>query len=92
MAGKKTKETIEIVSAVPLDEERIKKIRKIIFDKTGVDARIKKLVDNRIIGGLIIRINDVLIDFSVRSQLEVLRKNLKTIQLKVEKYSDKSKI
>ncbi len=92
MAGKKTKETIEIVSAVPLDQERIKKIRKIIVEKTGVDTRIKKLVDNRIIGGLIIRINDVLIDFSIRSQLEALRKNLQTIQLKVEEYSDKNKI
>lgn len=56
------------------------KVSKPILDElnklVGKDTEIKERVDNNIIGGVVIRAGDTLIDGSVRNQLNQLRQNL----------------
>jgi F-type H+-transporting ATPase subunit delta len=69
-------EHAEFVTALPLDEgdkrRYSRQLEKMIGRKFGVDSR----VDPAILGGLIIKIGDMLIDRSLRSRLEALRKEL----------------
>lgn len=69
-------EHIAVVTALPLDDEERRSIssrfEKMIGRKVVIDAR----VDPAIVGGMKTRIDDTLIDGSVKSKLEVLRKRL----------------
>jgi F-type H+-transporting ATPase subunit delta len=69
-------EHAEVTTAIPLDEkdrEMIsRRVREIIGRKVTLDLQ----VDPSIIGGFIVRIGDMLIDGSVRQNLDSLGKNL----------------
>jgi len=69
-------EHVAVVTALPLDDEERRSIssrfEKMIGRKVVIDAR----VDPAIVGGIKARIDDTLIDGSVQSKLEVLRKRL----------------
>lgn len=69
-------EHVVVVTAVPLDDEERRSIssrfEKMIGRKVVIDAR----VDPAILGGIKARIDDTLIDGSVQSKLEALRKRL----------------
>lgn len=65
----------EVVSALPLTEEEQEVIRKDVLSKTGAQA-VTFRVDPSILGGLIIRVGDKVIDGSVAGQLQLLREKL----------------
>lgn len=64
----------EIVSAVEIDEETLSKIREKIENLFGKKAEITTKLDPSIIGGFIIKVGDKVLDASVRTQLENLKK------------------
>ena len=57
------------------------KINKSLIDDlnkiVGSDIEVKEKVDSNLIGGVVIRAGDTLIDASIKNQLEQLQKNLK---------------
>jgi F-type H+-transporting ATPase subunit b len=65
----------EITSAVPLTEEEKETIRKDILVKTGIQT-VTFRVDPDIMGGLVIKVGDKVIDGSVSGRLETLRQSL----------------
>lgn len=65
-----------ITSAVALDSEQIEKIKKRISRLTGKTIRLEQEINRDLIGGFIIKLEDTVIDLSVRGQLESLRKQL----------------
>ncbi|HEY58404.1 MAG TPA: F0F1 ATP synthase subunit B [Anaerolineae bacterium] len=65
----------EVVSALPLTEEEQETLRKDLLSKTGAQA-VTFRVDPSIVGGLIIRVGDKVIDGSVAGQLQLLREKL----------------
>jgi len=69
-------EHAEVVAALPLDEEDKQRLSSRLEEITGRKFAIDAKVDPAIVGGLIIRIGDRVIDSSLRSKLEALRKNL----------------
>ena len=69
-------EVAEVVTAIPLDDEDRLKIGKRITDIVGRPVVVKPKVDPGVIGGIIIRVGDKLIDGSIRSKLVALRKGL----------------
>ena len=66
----------EITSALPLTEEEQSRVKEDILTKIGDQATIVFRVDPNILGGLIIRVGDKVVDNSVAGQLEELRQNL----------------
>jgi len=66
----------EVVTAVPLDDEDRLKIGRRITEITGKPVVLKPKVDPGVIGGIVIRVGDRLVDGSVRSKLTALRKEL----------------
>jgi F-type H+-transporting ATPase subunit delta len=67
----------QVVSAVPLsDEERSAVIDRLRSMTGAQDIRLEGVIDPSIIGGLIVRVGDQLIDGSTRSRLIQLRRQL----------------
>ena len=64
----------EVVSAVKLSEAQKKNLAKVLGDISGRSVRLHVSEDKSILGGLVVRIGDRLIDYSVRSRLEALKR------------------
>ncbi len=69
-------EHAEVTTAVPLDEKDKEAISNRIGEIMGRKVTLDLQVDPSIIGGFIARIGDMLIDGSVRQNLDALGKNL----------------
>jgi F-type H+-transporting ATPase subunit delta len=69
-------EIAEVTTAIPLENDYQLKIAQRITDIVGKPVLLRPKVDPAIIGGIIIRVGDKLIDGSIRSKLAALRKDL----------------
>jgi len=69
-------EVAEFTTAIPLDDDDQLKVAERITEIIGKPVLLRPKVDPGIIGGIIIRVGDKLIDGSLRSKLAALRKDL----------------
>ena len=67
---------VAITSAVELDEETVKGIGKKIEEQTGQRVELTARVDPDVIGGLVIRVGNMVLDASVQGRLERLRRQV----------------
>jgi len=67
----------EVVSAVPLTSEQTAAILQQLQASTGYTIRLQTRVDETIVGGLVIRVGDKLMDGSVATRLQTMREGLK---------------
>lgn len=77
---------VEVISAVELDGKTLEKIKGKIDKKTDFDTRIKNTVDRSILGGLVIKFKDQIIDLSIKGKMNRLKDNLKSIDMRGEKF------
>jgi F-type H+-transporting ATPase subunit delta len=66
----------EIRSAVPLDEATVQRLAAGLSKHAGGPVEVRTIVDPDIMGGIVARIGDTVIDGSVRSRLQSLRQTL----------------
>ena len=66
-----------MVSATELPSETVEKIRKTLSDKTGKDIILEVEQDPSLIGGIVTRIGDLVLDGSIKTQLLNMRESLK---------------
>lgn len=69
---------VTAVTAIPLTPELREQIRDKVRAQTGRDAEIEETVDPAIIGGLVLRVGDVVVDASIRTRLAEMRRSLET--------------
>jgi F-type H+-transporting ATPase subunit delta len=67
---------VDLTVARPLSQEQLAAAQQQISKALGKDAVVHTYVDESIIGGMIVRVGDQLIDASVRQQLRAMRKRL----------------
>ena len=67
---------VRITSAVELDDDLIKSIGSRIEEQTGQRIDLDANVDSDVIGGLVLRVGNMVMDASVRGRLERLRKEV----------------
>lgn len=67
----------EITSALPLTPEEQESVKKDVLSKVGSQATVTFRVDPTILGGLVVRVGDKVLDGSVSGQLESMRQNLR---------------
>jgi len=70
------KETAEVITAIPLGDEEKEKLQKKLATITKKEVVITTQVDPDIIGGVVAKAGDQLIDGSVRTRLKELKKSL----------------
>lgn len=67
---------VEVTSAVALDEETVRGIGERIASGTGNKVQLKTVVDPNVLGGIQVRVGNVILDASIRNRLEQLRKEV----------------
>jgi len=67
---------VEITSAVELDEEIARQIQSRVEQQTGRRVELTRRVDEGILGGLVVRVSNMILDASIRNQLERLRRQV----------------
>src|ERR671936_2469596 len=65
---------VSVTSAVDLDEETVKGIGRKIEEQTGQRVELTSAVDPDLIGGIVIRVGNKVLDASVRNRLERFRR------------------
>jgi F-type H+-transporting ATPase subunit delta len=67
---------VTVISAVELDEAVVKKIGQEVERQTGEEVDLASRVDNGILGGIVLQVGNMVLDASIRSRLEKLRKSV----------------
>ena len=67
----------EITSARPLKEEALEKIERSLEELTSKKIKSDVREDRDLIGGVVVKIGDLVLDGSIRAQLEGLKESFK---------------
>jgi len=70
------KVSAEIRSAIDLDDATVARLEQALAQATGRQVEARVVVDPTVIGGLVTRIGDTVIDGTLRGRLESLRETL----------------
>lgn len=67
---------VEVTSAIELDKSTISEIGKRIGEQTGNEIELSTVVDPEILGGIVLRVGNFILDASIRNRLNQLRKQV----------------
>jgi F-type H+-transporting ATPase subunit delta len=67
---------VEVTSAVELDEQTVAAIGERIREQTGQNVELSSHVDSDILGGIVLRVGNSILDASIRNRLDQLRKQV----------------
>lgn len=67
---------VTVISAVELDEAVVRKIGQEVERQTGEEVDLASRVDDGILGGIVLQVGNMVLDASIRSRLEKLRKSV----------------
>ncbi len=67
---------VQVTSAVELDPETIASLGRRIGEQTGNEIELSSKVDPEILGGIVLRVGNFIMDASIRTRLEQLRREV----------------
>jgi F-type H+-transporting ATPase subunit delta len=67
---------VAVTSAVELDESTVRSIGERIGEQTGREVELSSHVDPDILGGIVLRVGNFILDASIRNRLNQLRKQV----------------
>ena len=67
---------VEVTSAVELDEATVRSIGERIGSGTGNTIQLTTVIDPDMLGGIVLRVGNVILDASIRNRLNQLRKEV----------------
>ena len=67
---------VEVTSAVALDEQTVRSIGDRIAEQTGRKVELSSTVEPDILGGIVVRVGNQVLDASIRTRLDSLRKQV----------------
>lgn len=67
---------VQVTSAVPLDEATVRSVGQRIGEQTGNKIELSSTVDPEILGGIVLRVGNFILDASLRNRLNQLRKQV----------------
>jgi len=72
-AAEREHEVAEVRSAVALDDAQIERLAVALSSATGKNVEVKVVIDESVLGGLVARVGDTVIDGSIRHRLDQLK-------------------
>jgi F-type H+-transporting ATPase subunit delta len=75
-AAERQHEVAEVRSAVPLDEGQRTRLAAALSQATGKRVEVKVIVDEKVLGGIVARVGDTVIDGTIRHRLEQLKETI----------------
>jgi ATP synthase F1 delta subunit len=67
---------VQVTSAVPLEEATVQSIGAKVGEQTGNKIQLSSVVDPDILGGIVLRVGNFILDASIRNRLNQLRKQV----------------
>jgi F-type H+-transporting ATPase subunit delta len=67
---------VQVTSAIALEDDALAQIGETIGAQTGRQVELTRTVDPDILGGIIVRVGNAILDASIRNRLEQLRKQV----------------
>jgi F-type H+-transporting ATPase subunit delta len=67
---------VQVTSAIALDESTVKSIGERVGEQTGLKVELSSHVDPEILGGIVLRVGNFILDASIRNRLNQLRKQV----------------
>lgn len=77
-AASRNKTVAEVRSAVTLDDETIGRLTESLRRATGKELEVKVVVDPSVIGGIVARVGDTVIDGSIAHRFDQIRHSVKS--------------
>lgn len=74
--AERSRELAEVRSAVPLSDDDVERLRAALNQATGKNVEVKVIVDPSLMGGIVTRVGDLVIDGTVKHRLEQLKEQL----------------
>jgi F-type H+-transporting ATPase subunit delta len=68
--------SVQLTSAIALDDQTVASLGRTIGDRTGRTVDVTATVDPDILGGIVLRVGNSILDASIRNRLESLRKQV----------------
>jgi F-type H+-transporting ATPase subunit delta len=75
-AAQREHEVAEVRSAIELDDAQVKRLASALGRATGKSIEVRVIVDPTVLGGVVARIGDTVIDGTVRHRLEQMKAQL----------------
>ena len=75
-ATERQHEVAEVRSAIALDDDQIERLAAALGKATGKSVEVKVTIDPSVLGGIVARVGDTVIDGSVRHRLDQLKEQL----------------
>jgi F-type H+-transporting ATPase subunit delta len=75
-AKEKRRLEVRLTSAVELPRDIVERVRREIEGRTGQTIELESDVDEELLGGIVLRVGNMVLDASVRNKLERLRKEV----------------
>ncbi|WP_121630170.1 F0F1 ATP synthase subunit delta [Tropicibacter alexandrii] len=79
IATEKGEVTAEVTSATALTDAQTKSLAETLKKQVGKDVKINATVDEKLIGGLVVKVGSKMIDTSIRSKLNSLQNAMKEV-------------
>ena len=77
-ASSRDRSVAEVRSAVPLDDATVQRLTASLGRATGKDIEVRVVVDPQIIGGLVARVGDTVIDGSIAKRIDSVRQAVRS--------------
>ncbi|MEX2256630.1 MAG: ATP synthase F1 subunit delta [Acidimicrobiia bacterium] len=75
-ASERDHEVAEVRSAIPLDDTQVQRLAAALSKATGKTIEVKVIIDPAVLGGLVARVGDTVIDGTVRHRIEEMKEQL----------------
>ncbi len=75
-ASERQHEVAEVRSAIPLDDDQTQRLAAALSKATGKTVEVKVIVDETVLGGLVARVGDTVIDGTVRHRIDEMKEQL----------------
>ncbi len=71
---------VEITSTHKIGEKEVEKIKKYIKTKNSAEkVEVKEVINKKVLGGVVIKYNDYIIDFGIKRKIKELTKTIKGV-------------
>jgi F-type H+-transporting ATPase subunit delta len=75
-ASERDREVAEVRSAIPLDDAQVARLAEALGKATGKTIEVKVIVDPTVLGGIVARVGDTVIDGTVRHRIDEMKEQL----------------
>lgn len=79
IADAKGEVTADVVSAAPLTDAQLGELTKVLGESAKKTVKLNATVDEKLIGGLVVKMGSKMIDTSIRSKLNALQNTMKEV-------------